>query len=159
MFPLHWFVEIHACNEHEKAQEDVLTCMCRGKKKPLTECCASPYRGELTMQRGEDLAAKSRISMCVFFLIPTEISGAIICSFNRASSWMKVRQTRGTARIKTTGVDKEKHRAQSQLSTFPYAAAQPALCRGSWQQEQSSRGREWKYSSLVTHRGDVNTFP
>lgn len=91
------------------------------KAQKMTKC--PPLRGDTAEGRGEVvLRAKSRVSE-IFSFIPTEIFGVILSSFHRPSSLMKVRQTRRTAMIKTTGLDKEIQGAQSQLSAFLSSAA------------------------------------
>lgn len=100
-------------------QED-FALLGRGKQELLTEC--QPLQADVAKWRGEEVVTAKRQDITAGVLIPTEIYGLILCSFNRPSSLMKVRQTRRTAMIKNTSLDKE---------VKPLTASEalsPALC-------------------------------
>lgn len=83
-----------------------LLCSWTEERRSIGQMRCEPLWGDVARWRGGELLPARGISEQG--LIPTQISAVISCLFNRPSSWMKVRQTRRTARIKTTSADKAK---------------------------------------------------
>lgn len=99
LFPLHWFVQLHIARNAQGTRR-----FCSAKESRSWWLSApTGWHGQVERRGSNSKKQDIRAGL----LIPTEIYGVIFCSFNSPSSLMKVRQTRRTAMIKNTRLDKE----------------------------------------------------
>lgn len=145
LFPLHWFVQTHVARS---AQGTRGFCTAVQRKAGAVDWVSAPTGWHGQVERRGCNSKRQDIRAGV--LIPTETYGVILCSFNRPSSLMKVRQTRRTAMIKNTRLDKEIKplRASEVLS--------PTLCcarRSRAGESDHLKEQSWLKVQILCHPG------